>query len=346
MKYISYLSSCFNDNNCFKANAVYNRDGCLTHLIELRESCKKLGFLINTNDITNPKDSDLVLIENVFGSNPYKRFSELKTLCKPMILICSESPAVLKTNNDIRILKLFDSVFSYNDELLSSSKLKNINKFNYTFEFPKKVPRENFLNKKLLCLISANKRSKHSSELYSKRVEIIRWYEKNSPREFDLYGTGWENAKKAMAPWFRRKILQHGPWSNYFAPPFQSYKGIVDSKLQTLQNYKFSICFENVKDIGGYITEKIFDSMFAGCVPIYLGADNIQDYIPRECFINFRRFSSILQMHEYLTTMESGKYEEYLDAIDRFTKSELSVPFKHESFVDSMTKVIQKHLQI
>ena len=346
MKYISYLSSCFSDNNCFKANAVYNRDGCLTHLIELRESCKKLGFLINTNDITHPKDSDLVLIENVFGSNPYKRVAELKTLCKPMILICSESPAVLKTNNDIRILKLFDSVFSYNDELLSSSELKNINKFNYTFEFPKKVPRGNWGNKKLLCLISANKRSKHKAELYSKRVEIIRWYEKNFLEKFDLYGTGWANSKKAMAPWFRRKILHHGPWANYFAPPFDSYKGIVESKFQILQNYKFSICFENVKDVAGYITEKIFDSMSAGSVPIYLGANNIQDHIPKRCFINYRRFNSIFQMHEYLTTMESGRYEEYLDAIDSFIKSKLSVPFRHETFVNSMTNEIQKYLKL
>ncbi|MDC0921252.1 hypothetical protein OAQ11_02325, partial [Opitutales bacterium] len=61
-----------------------------------------------------------------------------------MILICSESEAVLEANSNIKWLKFFDSVFTYNDELLSSSELKNINKFNYTFEFPQKVPRGNW----------------------------------------------------------------------------------------------------------------------------------------------------------------------------------------------------------
>jgi hypothetical protein len=42
----------------------------------------------------------------------------------------------------------------------------------------------------------------------------------------------------------------------------------VDSKKNTLEKYKFSICYENARDIPGYITEKIFDCFFAGCVPI------------------------------------------------------------------------------
>jgi hypothetical protein len=29
-------------------------------------------------------------------------------------------------------------------------------------------------------------------ELYSKRVEAIKWFEKNHPEDFDFYGIGWD----------------------------------------------------------------------------------------------------------------------------------------------------------
>lgn len=335
----------YNGNRCFKQNDMEKmQNGTIGHLVKLRLNLLNLGIEINTSDICKPRNSDLILVENLHF--PFSVLNEFKSYGKPMILVCSESEAVLKENSNLKWLNLFDSVFSYNDKLVSNPNLKNIKKFYYTFNFPKQVPRDNFRNKKSLCLISANKRSKHSSELYSKRVEVVRWYEKNYPDNFDLYGIGWQNPKKVMASWFRRKLLHHGPWSKFFAPPFRSYKGVVESKIKTLRNYKFSICFENVKDIPGYITEKIFDSMFAGCIPIYLGAKNIQDYIPEECFIDYRRFSSIAHMHEYLTNMELNRYNKYLDSIDSFIKSKISVPFRHETFVNSMTNEIQKYLKL
>lgn len=44
-----------------------------------------------------------------------------------------------------------------------------------------------------------------------------------------------------------------------------------DVKEKFLSNYKFNICVEN--SLGeGYITEKIFESIASGCIPIYWGA--------------------------------------------------------------------------
>lgn len=44
-----------------------------------------------------------------------------------------------------------------------------------------------------------------------------------------------------------------------------------DNKFKFLANYRFNLCPEN--SLGeGYITEKIFDSIRSGCIPIYWGA--------------------------------------------------------------------------
>lgn len=43
-----------------------------------------------------------------------------------------------------------------------------------------------------------------------------------------------------------------------------------DNKVMYLENYRFNLCPENSEAVG-YTTEKIFQSIMAGCVPIYWG---------------------------------------------------------------------------
>jgi len=46
-----------------------------------------------------------------------------------------------------------------------------------------------------------------------------------------------------------------------------------DDKIKYLQQFKFNLCPENSNN-NGYVTEKIFDSIKAGCIPIYWGSNN------------------------------------------------------------------------
>lgn len=75
------------------------------------------------------------------------------------------------------------------------------------------------------------------------------------------------------------------------------------AKLKKLNEYKFNLCFENCYHelwSYDYITEKIFDSFRAKTVPIYLGCFNIEEHIPPELFIDFRKFRSVAELSEYL----------------------------------------------
>ena len=83
-------------------------------------------------------ESDLILVENIFHRKPHE-FFQVKKLGKPMVLIASESLAVLKSNRDSKVLSLFDHVFTYDDKLLRDDSSNRISKFNYTFSFPKEV---------------------------------------------------------------------------------------------------------------------------------------------------------------------------------------------------------------
>ncbi|KAJ4917578.1 putative fucosyltransferase-like protein [Raphanus sativus] len=54
--------------------------------------------------------------------------------------------------------------------------------------------------------------------------------------------------------------------------------GKVD-KVEALKRYKFSLAFENTNE-EDYVTEKFFQSLVAGSVPVVVGAPNIQDFAP------------------------------------------------------------------
>lgn len=60
------------------------------------------------------------------------------------------------------------------------------------------------------------------------------------------------------------------------------------------------IAFENAisKD---YVTEKFFNPLVIGSVPVYLGAPNIEDFIPgKNSFVDVRNFDSPKDLADFL----------------------------------------------
>jgi hypothetical protein len=179
-------------------------------------------------------------------------------------------------------------------------------------------------------------------ELYTERVRTIRWFEKNHPEDFDLYGIGWDRY------YFRGTFLGINLLrlnrlkflTKLFKPKYFSYKGPVNSKRETFKKYKFAICYEAARDVSGYITEKIFDCFFAGCVPVYLGAQNITEHIPSNTFIDKRKFKTYEAVYAYLKDVPDSEYVNYLEAIKNFIKSEKVYPFSAEYFANTLAKEI------
>jgi hypothetical protein len=88
----------------------------------------------------------------------------------------------------------------------------------------------------------------------------------------------------------------------------------VTTKLETIARYKFTLAFENSIS-QDYVTEKFFDPLTAGSVPVYRGAPNIDDFAPGErCFINAADFHGPRDLAEYLSYLAANEteYESYL----------------------------------
>lgn len=83
------------------------------------------------------------------------------------------------------------------------------------------------------------------------------------------------------------------------------YKGACNSKYEVLSQYSFALCFENMA-MKGYVTEKIFDCLYSGTIPLYLGAKDIASLIPEDAYIDCRGFASWEEMHNKIMGMSGA----------------------------------------
>ena len=188
-----------------------------------------------------------------------------------------------------------------------------------------------FCDKRYLVAVSSNRWRNMPHSAYPKRLRTYKWFERFLPGQFDLYGTGW-NAPHSS---FERCFGFHR---------FSCYKGPIpggyDAKVKVIAGYKYALCFENNATEPGYISEKIFDCFCARCVPIYYGWKGAMDDLPADAWIDLRNFRNLSELARYIAGIDEAHYTRYIQAIDRFMRSEEIKFFSMSNFY----RVIADHL--
>lgn len=328
MKRILLHSLAGNNGRLFDPAA---RDGISDPAIYLRDRLHAMGYQLETFDGQAVTDYAWILFFDVSSVVPYQSLSGLVRWFRDRILKgqqvrnvyrecqraglndrCAlflwEPPSTLPANYDPRLHRRFSYIFTWNDTLVNGRKFHKIY-YAQPRQFPA-IPCVPFQDRKLLVNISANKYSRHQRELYTARRAAIRYFEQVRPNDFDLYGLGWAHP----AGWLTH--AHPSSWHHY-----ASYRGAVRHKWEIFPRYRFSICYENIRDEPGYITEKIFDSMRAGCVPIYRGASNITDYVDTGAFIDRRQFGSEQEVDRYISSMTELEYSRFQEAMRDYLAS-------------------------
>ena len=337
MKKVSLVvSKDLQNNNLLNKNSADNRDDIFQKYIELKKEFYKNGYIVATSDIHSIISSDIVLYFSLPEKLPTQAEMEKSFLLLTENIIVNPGDYI-KSNH-----RFFKKIFTFDDSLVDNIKYFKVN---FAHLFHKDINKDLKTKIHLCTLIAANKKLSHPLALNAERVNVIRWFEKNHPKDFDLYGVDWDKyifsgpkivrALNRVA--FIQKMFSLIPKNTY-----PSYKRPISNKKTTLEKYKFSICYENVKDIPGYITEKIFDSFFAGCVPIYWGADNVLDFIPEGCFIDKRVFNDYDELYDFITNMKDDKYKEYLDNIETFLHSSDGCVFSAETYAKNLVSNLLK----
>lgn len=299
---ISVIPFCNDDLNnvFFDENKLYNFP------YYINKYFKEQKDVINTVDITSIEESDCIIFFELNLKYIFQAY--LANKLHKSIYIPFEPPVIdlLHKPENLRLLsKLFGKILTWQDNLIDNEDF-------FKFYFP--MPSQNFeykkidfINKKYLTTIVGYKQSNQLNELYSKRVEAIKYFE-NKYTDFEFFGTAWNTEE------------------------FKSYKGKVNSKYEALQNYKFTVCYENECNINGLISEKIFDCFYSRSIPIYWGSSNICEYFPKETYIDKREFNSYEELDDFLSKITEEEYEKKINAIEEYLKSKEFENFSSENF--------------
>ena len=331
MIYGNIIINGFKDNNIFNPSA---RDNSCEPFICLRNELKRYDIELNTSDVNINKTISFEIHIDEQKAKPSKI---------PTFLLIYETNNTWPDNLNID-RKKYVKVYSWDDDLVS---LKKYNKFNFPIPNNNNIVNTPGFSERngFCCSVSGNKAIKKNidKDLYIERIKIYKWFEKNAPYDFSLYGMGW------YAP-IRNGIYKNQIFFdildklNYKPNQFSKiYKGPLESKFTALKKYKYVVCYENAV-LNGYVTEKIFDYMFSGSIPIYWGAPNITSYIPKECFIDRRNFEDDASLYKFLKTIDEQQFSSYQMAINDFLVStafkKLSSNYFAKTIAPDIAKVV------
>lgn len=302
------------------ADSVHRHNPTYTPRL-LRQKFLARGIEINTPDLNQGR---AITFEIHLEGRP------LPPRTTPRYLIALENPNINKLNASIDYCRQFDLSFSWDVRLFQLSTVVPI-------LIPHPMLRQDFPGPQqrdiFSCLINANKAFKEAlpTDLYLERLKTIRWYERHAPDRFELYGLGWDKSTPAFTVLGRiARSFSRLRTRLLGIPPFPSFRGEVNDKATVLRRARFSYCYENSLDLSNYITEKIFDSLVCGCVPVYWGADNVLEHIPADCFIDRRKFRSTADVHQHLLTIDNDAVRRYQDNIRNFLAGPAARAFSSE----------------
>ena len=169
--------------------------------------------------------------------------------------------------------------------------------------------RTNRLNK-LVAIAGNHNPGFRKPELYSERIKAVAAL--NRRQGIDLFGRGWER-------WWSRQSLWWTYWRHRGAI-VSSYRGSCVSKWDTLSSYRFSLCFENMP-MAGYVTEKLFDCLYAGAVPVYWGAPDIEKLVPSGAYVDMRQFSTYEDMLDHVQAMSDVEWQSMREVARDFLRT-------------------------
>jgi hypothetical protein len=214
-----------------------------------------------------------------------------------------------------RIWKQFDAILTWNTYLTESSSA-------FTFEAgayydlpycshygvtPIELQPDPAARERAICQVCGDKYSLAAEEIYSERRKIARWFHGHAQTRMDVFG------KPAMET--------------------PNYRGVADSKSETLARYRYALCFENSFHplwTRGYLTEKILDCMASLTIPVYYGCSNIEELVPTDCFVDYRKFDSLEELDDFLQSMTDEEYLGYAERMRVFLRK-YNAPERHSA---------------
>ena len=285
------------------SNPVLNRDGQLRAFHRLRKRMADNGVSLHTADLMSSDGSQSNIDRRYYSLGILENFERIlaERRARLSAFVIMEPPVVAPYIYQAlpRLTAVFDRVYLPNI-VGDGYSLVNVDQAKlHRLYWP--IPYDDVLDahwncqdrmKRVVVINGSHNPHGRDREQYSLRIDAMAALSQGG--HVDLYGVGWDR-------WWSRSAMWLPYWKN-FRSLMNIYKGRCSSKFDVLSQYDFCLCFENMS-MKGYITEKIFDCLYAGTIPLYLGATDILEYVPAGVFVDCRKYSTWDAMWKFASAM-------------------------------------------
>lgn len=304
----------FNQDKLFSLeDPILNRDNQLMPFYRASKKVVESGGAMRTADylIHSDKKFNKATYYSLGLLNNYKKIHD-ESLARLTAFVIMEPPVVAPHLYEKlpELTALFENVYVHNIDgdgySLDGVLRKKLRKFFYPIPYDDVIEScwsNQSRLKKIVVINGSHKPQSRSKELYSARIKAIVEFSKFSA--IDLYGHGWDR-------WWSRNALWFPYWRNR-SELMKVYKGSCASKFEVFKQYDFCLCLENMA-MEGYITEKIFDCLYSGTIPLYLGAPDISKYVDSNTYIDCRGFSSWSDIWRHISGISQEEIQEMREA--------------------------------
>jgi hypothetical protein len=119
------------------------------------------------------------------------------------------------------------------------------------------------------------------------------WYVKDL-RNATVHGRGWDASKLGPGVTISHNLGRQND---------------RHSTIDILCKHTFGLVVENV-DADGYVSEKLYDCLIAGCIPIYYGNNNDQVGIPKDLYIDLKQIKDSAELQTVLDTIDVAAFKQ------------------------------------
>jgi hypothetical protein len=274
------------------------RQGELRTLVE----CNSEEMIIFV-DVTNKKDVKKALKRHKRGAT----------------LIRNEPAVVCPNNFHPRVINLFDKIIDVGRPSVYGSISSNWPQ-TYPAGRPSADPGDRIQR---VVVINAFKYSFIRGQLYGLRSAAC-----TTNPSIDLFGHGWSMslrskiivlAKEFILTLLARQIPDLAHLSFALKRPL-NYQGSVSDKTAKLAEYKVSLVVENDPS---FLSEKLFDSFFAGTIPVYVGDTATKFGIPSHLYVQAGK--TLAELESAIETALSMDYQKWRIALDDWLYSDSTI---------------------
>jgi len=153
---------------------------------------------------------------------------------------------------------------------------------------------------KTICIVLENrpfsgKYQVQGTDLYS--LDYLRCeYALRLGKRISCYGSTWEPHKS---------VVQYCPAKSRFLDE--------EWTIDIMQKYTFVLIIENCT-ADGYVSEKIYDALAAGCIPLYYGNNNAEIGVPTDCYVDLKQIPPHM-LPEWIDNLSYEEMDTYLRSI-------------------------------